>query len=414
VTRGVAQTPTTRGVTPRRESLGDSLTASQRPLVRTPRTDRSARLTVAFQALEEFPALAEARNRLLAVITDDHHSTADVISAVESDVALITAVLRLANSGQPGRERADTVAGAVELLRPHAIQALASRVRTFDFFERASIWGSVPERLRLHALATQRAADRIAAIAGYANRDRLAVTSLLHDIGKLALIHAHPGYPAQVHKGASTPEERIHQERRELGVDHALVGGVLIRRWRLPASLATAIGHHHNSDAEGEAAIIRLADMLAHYEQGARVSPSELLHSARAVGLGPEQLRQLLHEPPGASQRPRQRHLDPSPLSKRQLAMLEQLAKGSTYNQIAHDLALSVSTVRTHLHNIYGKLGVADRTQAVLTANERGWLSALAWLPPQRPRVTRANRLPRTPARGHGARSVGELDLLPG
>ncbi|HLL91577.1 MAG TPA: HDOD domain-containing protein [Solirubrobacteraceae bacterium] len=410
--------PTTRGVTPQRESLGDSLTASQRPLVRTPRTDRSARLTVAFQALEEFPALAEARNRLLAVITDDHHSTADVISTVESDVALITAVLRLANSAEPGRERTDTVVGAVELLRPHAIQALASRVRTFDFFERASIWGSVPERLRLHALATQRAADRIAAIAGYANRDRLAVTSLLHDIGKLALIHAHPGYPAQVHKGARTPEERIHQERRELGVDHALVGGVLIRRWRLPASLATPIEHHHNPDAEGEgegeAAIIRLADMLAHYEQGARVSPSGMLHSARAVGLGTEQLRQLMHEPPGASQRPRQRHLDPNPLSKRQLAMLEQLAKGSTYNQIAHDLALSVSTVRTHLHNIYGKLGVADRTQAVLTANERGWLSALAWLPPQRPRVTRANGLPRTPARGHGTRVAGAIDMLPG
>jgi HD-like signal output (HDOD) protein len=337
MTRGVAQTPMTRGVIPKCESLGDSLTVSQRPLVRAPRTDHSARLTIAFQALEEFPALAEARNRLLAVISDDHHSTADVVSAVESDVALITAVLRLANSGQPGRERADTVAGAVELLRPHAIQALASRVRTFDFFERASIWGSVPERLRLHALATQRAADRIAAITGYANRNHLAVTSLLHDIGKLALIHAHPGYPAQVHKGASTPEERIHQERRELGVDHALVGGVLIRRWRLPASLAIT-----------------------------------------------EQLRQLMHEPPGASPRPRQRHLDPNPLSKRQLAMLEQLAKGSTYNQIAHDLALSVSTVRTHLHNIYRKLGVADRTQAVLTANERGWLSALAWLPPQR------------------------------
>ncbi len=400
MTRGVTQTPTTRGVTPKYESLGDSVTVSQRPLVRVPRTDRSARLTVAFRALEEFPALGEARNRLLAVITDDHHSTADVISAVESDVALMTAVLRLANGGQPGHERTDTVAGAVELLRPHAIQALASRVRTFDFFERANIWGSVPERFRLHALAAQRAADRIAAIAGYANRDRLAVTSLLHDIGKLALIHAHPGYPAQVHKGAGTPEERIHQERRELGVDHALVGGVLIRRWRLPASLATPIAHHHNPDAEGEgegegeAAIIRLADMLAHYEEGARVSPGEMLHSARAVGLGTEQLRQLMHEPPGASQQPRQRHLDPNPLSKRQLAMLEQLAKGSTYNQIAHDLALSVSTVRTHLHNIYGKLGVADRTQAVLTANERGWLSALAWLPPQRPRVTGANRLP--------------------
>ena len=104
-------------------------------------------------------------------------------------------------------------------------------MRTFDFFERSSVWDAAPERFRLHALATQHAADRLAAEVGYEHRDRLTVTSLLHDVGKLVLLHAYPGYPAQVHRGAQTPEERIHQERRELGVDHALVGGVLARRW---------------------------------------------------------------------------------------------------------------------------------------------------------------------------------------
>ena len=44
------------------------------------------------------------------------------------------------------------------------------------------------------------------------------------------------------------------------------------------------------------------------------------------------------------------------------------------YKQIAHELDLSTSTVRTHLHNIYGKLGAVDRAQAVLIATERGWL----------------------------------------
>ena len=44
------------------------------------------------------------------------------------------------------------------------------------------------------------------------------------------------------------------------------------------------------------------------------------------------------------------------------------------YKQIAHELTLSTSTVRTHLHNIYGKLGAVDRAQAVLIATERGWL----------------------------------------
>jgi HD-like signal output (HDOD) protein/DNA-binding CsgD family transcriptional regulator len=331
------------------------------------------RLTMAFEALEAFPALAESRDRLLSVVSKDHVATADVVAAVESDVALIIAVLRLANRTLEGRARVDTAVAAIEVLSTTTVQAVANRMRTFDFFERASVWDAAPERFRLHALATQHAADRIAIEVGYENRDRLTVTSLLHDVGKLVLLHAYPGYPSQVHRGARTPEERIHQERRELGVDHALVGGVLIRRWGLPASLASPIERHHNPDVEGEAAFIRLADMLAHYEQGGRVSPNEMIHTARSVGLGPDELRRVMYELPSPSST-RQRHVDPCPLSGRELGVLQRLAEGKVYKQIAHELTLSTSTVRTHLHNIYGKLGAVDRAQAVLIATERGWL----------------------------------------
>jgi putative nucleotidyltransferase with HDIG domain len=330
------------------------------------------RLTQAFEALEAYPALAESCKRLLSVTSREHVATADVVAAVESDVALITAVLRMANQAQ-GAARVDTAVAAVELLSPQTVQALASKLRTFDFFERASVWDTAPERFRLHALATQHAADRIASEVGYEHRDRLTVTSLLHDIGKLVLLHAYPGYPAQVHQGAQTPEERIHQERRELGVDHALVGGVLARRWGLPLSIATVIERHHSPEAVGEAAFVRLADMLAHYEQGASVSPTEMLASARMIGIGPAELRKVMYELPNPTNQ-RQRHVDPCPLSTRELSVLQRLAEGKVYKQIAHELTLSTSTVRTHLHNIYGKLGAVDRAQAVLIATERGWL----------------------------------------
>src|SRR5205814_8307481 len=110
------------------------------------------RLTMAFEALEAFPALAESRDRLLTVISKDHIATADVVGAVESDVALIIAVLRMANQAQAGRGRVDTVVGAVDLLTPKTVHALAARVRTFDFFERSGVWEGAPERFRLHAL----------------------------------------------------------------------------------------------------------------------------------------------------------------------------------------------------------------------------------------------------------------------
>lgn len=332
------------------------------------------RLTAAFEALESFPALAESRNRLLRVVSEERVSAGEVVAAVESDVALIISVLRLANQVEGrSRGRVESIVKAVELLSPEAVQTLATSARTFDFFERTTTWDAAPERFRLHGVATQRAADRLATETGYDNRDRLMVTALLHDIGKLVLMHAYPGYPAQVHQGARTPEERIHRERRELGVDHALVGGVLARRWGLPKAVASVIERHHADDCDGEAAYVRLADMLAHYAQGAAVSPTELLKTARAIGLGPQELRTVMYDLPFGNSNTK-RAIDPCPLSDRELDVLKRLAEGKVYKQIALELSLSTSTVRTHLHNIYGKLGAVDRAQAVLIATERGWL----------------------------------------
>jgi putative nucleotidyltransferase with HDIG domain len=332
------------------------------------------RLTAAFEALEAFPALAESRDRVIRLATADRISVADIVGAVESDVALVISVLRVANDLEGrSRSKVESVVGAVELLSPETVQGLASRVRTYDFFERSSVWDVAPERFRLHGLATQRAADRLATETGYEERDRLMVTALLHDIGKLVLMHAYPGYPQQVHGTARTPEERIAKERRELGVDHALVGGVLARRWGLPKSVASVIERHHADDADGEAAFVRLADMLAHYAQGGGVSPTELLRCARTIGIGPTELRSVMYDlpyPVGS----RTRQIDPCPLSSREQDVLKLLAEGKVYKQIAHELQLSTSTVRTHLHNVYGKLGAVDRAQAVLIATERGWL----------------------------------------
>lgn len=332
------------------------------------------RLTSAFEALEAFPALSESRNRLMRVVDGESDSSHEIVSAVESDVALCVSVLRLANSVDgPRAGRVTTVDHAVEVLTPFGVRTLAEGARTVDFFERSGVWAQAPERFRLHAVATQRAAERVVAELEDVDRGRIMVAALLHDIGKLVLTHAYPGYPDRVHRDAHTPDERLRQERRELGVDHALVGGVLMRRWGLPRQLASAVERHHADDASGDAAIVRLADLLAHYDMGDPVGPQELLDAGKALGLGPRELRRVLYDLPYP--RPaRPRPTRPCPLSGREMEVLRRLAEGKVYKQIAVEMQLSTSTVRTHLHNIYGKLGAVDRAQAVLTAAEAGWL----------------------------------------
>jgi DNA-binding NarL/FixJ family response regulator len=60
------------------------------------------------------------------------------------------------------------------------------------------------------------------------------------------------------------------------------------------------------------------------------------------------------------------------PLSERELEILALVATGASNKEIAADLFIAEGTVKNHLTNILGKLGVRDRTQAALKAKELG------------------------------------------
>ena len=55
-------------------------------------------------------------------------------------------------------------------------------------------------------------------------------------------------------------------------------------------------------------------------------------------------------------------------LSDREHDVLTQLTKGLNYNQIAHNLIISPNTVRRHIENIYKKMEVHNKAEAVQLA----------------------------------------------
>ena len=60
------------------------------------------------------------------------------------------------------------------------------------------------------------------------------------------------------------------------------------------------------------------------------------------------------------------------PLSQRELEVMTLIASGRSNSDIAAELFITVGTVKTHTNNIFGKLGVKSRTQAILAARETG------------------------------------------
>jgi two-component system NarL family response regulator len=61
-----------------------------------------------------------------------------------------------------------------------------------------------------------------------------------------------------------------------------------------------------------------------------------------------------------------------SQLTSRELEVLEQIVRGKSNKEIATHFGISEATVKSHINNILGKLGVSDRTQAATTALQRG------------------------------------------
>lgn len=63
------------------------------------------------------------------------------------------------------------------------------------------------------------------------------------------------------------------------------------------------------------------------------------------------------------------------PLTDRELEILRKVSDGMTNAEIGYALGISAQTVKNHVTSILRKLAVNDRTQAVVTALRRGWLT---------------------------------------
>jgi LuxR family transcriptional regulator, maltose regulon positive regulatory protein len=153
--------------------------------------------------------------------------------------------------------------------------------------------------------------------------------------------------------------ERIVQQAEAIGYMRLAIQALLLQSLALQAkgnveqaliSLERAL-----TFAEPEGFVRSFVDMGAPMD--------ELLCQAAARGMAVEYVGKLLTALDAESSRPSASLVEP--LSERELEVLRLLATGLSNKKIAETLIISVSTAKKHLQNIYGKLNVHSRTQAV-------------------------------------------------
>jgi LuxR family transcriptional regulator, maltose regulon positive regulatory protein len=99
----------------------------------------------------------------------------------------------------------------------------------------------------------------------------------------------------------------------------------------------------------------------------------ELLHLALSRGVATDYVHKLLAAFEGSGEAERAGLPQRSPLlSEREMDVLRCIAAGKSNQEIAREFVVAISTIKTHVNNIFVKLGVHSRTQAVARAKELG------------------------------------------
>lgn len=206
--------------------------------------------------------------RLNETINHPRSSVDDIAKIITEDQGLAVRLLRLANSPMFGcYAKVESIPKAVTIIGTQPLRDLALAASVMGVFK------GIPEELMnmtsfwQHSIACGIVARSLGVYRRESNVERLFVAGMLHDVGQLVLVAAHPDISRELLESQRDTGKFYRELEQELlGFDHTDIGGGLLKKWKIPNSIGEPVMCHHSPGiAEQfrlEAALVHLADVI--------------------------------------------------------------------------------------------------------------------------------------------------------
>lgn len=198
----------------------------------------------------KMPAFPKSVQRILELSRDINCSPKELVSVIEKDPVMTMKLLHTINSAYYSFPKQITsVNQSIVFIGLNTIKNMALSFAVIGVLPQQNIAGYDMQRYLMHSLLTASLARILCQKFSQDGTDPgdCNLAGLLHDFGKVVFAQFMPEEFGKVLNYSAENKVPLHiAERLIIGVDHSVVGAMLVEGWQLPKNISDTIRHHHD------------------------------------------------------------------------------------------------------------------------------------------------------------------------
>ncbi|MBP9931093.1 MAG: HDOD domain-containing protein [Rhodoferax sp.] len=196
-------------------------------------------------AVDRMPAFPRSVQQILELTKDVNCAPKDLVRVIDHDPVVTVKILRVVNSAYYSLPKQITsINHAVVYMGFNSLKNLALSIAAIGMLPKEGVAGFDAQQYLLHSLTTANIAKLLAARVGNVDPNDCFIAGLLHDFGKVVFAQHMPREFREALMMSEWAQTSLHLALREIiGTDHAVVGAMLVEKWRFAPPLVETIRH---------------------------------------------------------------------------------------------------------------------------------------------------------------------------